>query len=82
MLKDPLSFRNGLFFLAIWIAWVGVGVYYASTQGAIVEVMKAMAQAKSPLFFGLVGGSTAWLFLALVFLMRGFAGRPGGSPGP
>jgi hypothetical protein len=81
MLRDPSSFRKGLFFLAIWIAWVAVGLYYASTQGAIVEVMKAMATAKSPLFFGWVGGSTAWLFLALMFLMRGFAGRSGGSRG-
>jgi hypothetical protein len=81
MLKDPSSFRKGLFFLAIWIAWVGIGLYYASTQGALVEVMKAMAQAQSPLFFAWVGGSVIALFLGLMFLMRGFAGRATGASG-
>jgi hypothetical protein len=75
MLRDPSSFRKGLFFFAIWIAWVAVGIYYASTQGPLVANMKAMAQAKSPLFFGWIGGSTAWLFLALMFMLRGFADR-------
>lgn len=77
MLKDPSTFRKGLSFAVAWLAWFASGMLYASSEGPIKAFLSNMPSDTKIYFSAWLLVSTALLFYAVMFLLRGCLGRPG-----
>ena len=77
MLKGPSTFRKGLSFAVAWLAWFVSGLLYASSAGPIKALVSNMPSETKMYFSGWLLVSSALLFYAIVFLIRGWLGRTG-----
>lgn len=56
----------------LWLAWLGGGYLYASSQGPLQQTIKMLVGSQSLYFYGWFLVSTALLFGAIIFLFRAF----------
>jgi hypothetical protein len=75
VLKDPSIFIRGIGLAVAWLAWALGGAVYANMHSPFSAFFETMSQPTKALVYAWILVSTALLYFAIVFLIRGMTGR-------